>query len=124
LPTFDNVSILFADAVDFTPLSARMTPEESVDVLNEVFSDFDMLVEKYGLEKIKTIGDCYMVAAGIPTPRSDHAHAIVRLALEMHDYVSQRKFQGRTLSFRVGINSGAVVAGVIGHKKFQYDIWG
>jgi class 3 adenylate cyclase len=121
---FDNVSILFADVVDFTPMSARMTPEESVNVLNEVFSDFDVLVEKYGLEKIKTIGDCYMVAAGIPTPRPDHAHAIVRLALEMRDYVSQRKFQGRTLSFRVGINSGAVVAGVIGRKKFAYDLWG
>lgn len=121
---FDNVSILFADVMDFTPMSGRMKPEELVNLLNEVFSDFDMLVEKYRLEKIKTIGDCYMVAAGIPTPRPDHAHAIVRLALEMHAYVSERKFQGRTLCFRVGINSGPVVAGVIGHKKFAYDLWG
>ncbi len=121
---FENVSILFADVVNFTPISGRMTPEELVNLLNEVFSDFDMLVEKYGLEKIKTIGDCYMVAAGIPRARRDHAHAIVRLALDMQACVSKRKFQEKELCFRVGINSGPVVAGVIGHKKFAYDLWG
>jgi len=121
---FSNVSILFADVVDFTPLSSSMNPTEVVSLLNEVFSYFDTLVEKYGLEKIKTIGDCYMVAAGVPLLRTDHAHVITRLALEMRDYITQHDFQGRRLSFRIGINSGSVVAGVIGRHKFAYDLWG
>jgi adenylate cyclase len=120
----EGASILFADVVDFTPLSAGMTATELVNLLNEVFSGFDTLVDKYGLEKIKTIGDCYMVAAGVPVVRPDHAHALVRLALEMRDFVSQRDFRGQKLRFRIGINSGPVVAGVIGHKKFIYDLWG
>ena len=121
---FSNVSILFADVVDFTPLSSSMNPTEVVSLLNEVFSYFDTLVEKYGLEKIKTIGDCYMVAAGVPLLRTDHAHVITRLALEMRDYITQHDFQRRRLSFRIGINSGSVVAGVIGRHKFAYDLWG
>jgi guanylate cyclase len=119
-----GASILFADVVDFTPMSARMTPVELVELLNEVFSYFDTLAEKYGLEKIKTIGDCYMVASGVPRPRSDHAHALTRMALEMREYVRSHDFRGRTLKFRIGINSGPVVAGVIGRKKFMYDLWG
>jgi adenylate cyclase len=82
------------------------------------------LVEKYGLEKIKTIGDCYMVAAGVPRLRSDHAHILTRLALDIRDYVSQHEFRGKRLTFRIGLNSGPVIAGVIGHKKFIYDLWG
>ena len=121
---FEGVSILFADVVNFTPLSATMTPKELVELLNEVFSHFDSLVEKYGLEKIKTIGDCYMVAAGIPRSRADHAQALTAMALEMRDYVSLHEFQGRKLTFRIGLNSGPVVAGVIGRKKFIYDLWG
>ncbi len=121
---YDGASILFADAVDFTPLSAHMTPVGLVDLLNDVFSYFDTLVEKYNLEKIKTIGDFYTVAAGVPHPRPDHAHALVRMALEMNNYVSHHDFHGHRLSFRIGINSGAVVAGVIGRKKFIYDLWG
>ncbi len=101
-----------------------MTPTEIVELLNEVFSHFDTLVDKYGLEKIKTIGDCYMVAAGVPRPRADHAQALTRMALEMRDYVSGREFHGRRLAFRIGLNSGPVVAGVIGRKKFIYDLWG
>jgi guanylate cyclase len=93
-------------------------------MLNEVFSHFDLLVEKHGLEKIKTIGDCYMVASGVPRPRTDHAKALVALALEMDDFVSQREICGHKLSFRMGLNSGPVVAGVIGRKKFIYDLWG
>jgi adenylate cyclase len=95
-----------------------------VELLNEVFSLFDTLVGRYGLEKIKTIGDCYMVAAGIPQPRSDHAHVLTHLALDIRDYVSQCEFRGKRLAFRIGVNSGPVVAGVIGRKKFIYDLWG
>lgn len=121
---YDEASILFADVVNFTPMSARMTPIELVELLNEVFSHFDLLVDKYGLEKIKTIGDCYMVASGVPRPRADHAHALTRMALEMRDFVGQQEFRGQRLNFRMGLNSGSVVAGVIGRKKFIYDLWG
>lgn len=121
---FSAASILFADVVDFTPMAADMTPLELVDLLNEVFQCFDNLVDKYDLEKIKTIGDCYMVASGVPRPRSDHASAMVNLALDMRAEIAARRFGGRQLSFRIGINSGPVVAGVIGRKKFIYDLWG
>jgi guanylate cyclase len=121
---FDEASILFADVVEFTPIAATMTPLSLVDLLNEVFQCFDALVDKYGLEKIKTIGDCYMVAAGVPRPRADHAQAMVNLALDMQAEVGRRTFGGRRLAFRIGINSGPVVAGVIGRKKFSYDLWG
>lgn len=121
---FEGASILFADVVNFTPLSVTMTPIELVELLNEVFSYFDSLVEKYRLEKIKTIGDCYMVASGVPRPRVDHAQVLTHMALEMRDYVSQHEFRGCKLAFRIGLNSGPVVAGVIGRKKFIYDLWG
>jgi len=121
---FENASILFADVVNSTPMSASMSPTELVELLNEVYSHFDTLVEKYDLEKIKTIGDCYMVAAGVPRRRADHAIAITQLALDIRDYVSKHEFHGHQLKFRIGINSGSVVAGVIGKKKFAYDLWG
>lgn len=121
---FEGASILFADVVDFTPMSANMSPVELVELLNEVFSHFDALVERYGLEKIKTIGDCYMVASGIPRPRQDHAHAVTLMGLEILRFVENNSFRGRRLAFRIGINSGPVVAGVIGQKKFTYDLWG
>lgn len=121
---FDGASILFADVVDFTRLSARMSPTDTVELLNEVFSHFDAIVEKHGLEKIKTIGDCYMAAAGVPRPRPDHAQAIIRAAVEMQDYIDQSQFNGQQIEFRIGVNSGPVVAGVIGRKKFIYDLWG
>ena len=121
---FDCATVLFADVVNFTPMSVQMTPVELVELLNEVFSQFDVLVEKYGLEKIKTIGDCYMVAAGVPRPRPDHAQALTRMALEMQAAVAAREFHGHKLAFRMGLNSGPVVAGVIGRKKFSYDLWG
>jgi guanylate cyclase len=120
----DQVSILFADAVDFTPLTASLEPKEVVELLEEVFDCFDLLVEKYDLEKIKTIGDSYMVAAGVPRSRPDHAVALAGLALDMRDAVAARLFRGHRLIFRIGINSGPVVAGVIGRKKFIYDLWG
>lgn len=121
---FENVSILFADIVDFTPLSAGLTPVEIVSLLNELFSDFDALVTKYGVEKIKTIGDCYMIAAGAPTPCPHHAPMLAQLALEMQQVVKTKQYQGHTLTLRIGINSGSVVAGVIGTNKFAYDLWG
>ncbi len=119
-----EASILFADIVSFTPLSAGLTPAELVELLNAVFSYFDTLTDKYGLEKIKTIGDCYMVAAGVPTARADHAQVLTRMALEMREHVCTHEFAGKHLSLRIGINSGAVVAGVIGYRKFAYDLWG
>jgi adenylate cyclase len=121
---YPAVSVLFADVVGFTPMAAKMTPKELIDLLNEVFLCLDSLVEKYDLEKIKTIGDCYMVASGVPRSRSDHATALVDLALDMQAAVAHTRFGGRQLAFRIGINSGPVVAGVIGRKKFTYDLWG
>ncbi len=122
---FNEVTILFADLVGFTPLSARLKPIELVNLLNQIFSIFDELAERLGLEKIKTIGDAYMVAAGLPIPRSDHADAIAQMALAMQSAVDCfQSQQGDKIQIRIGINTGVVVAGVIGTKKFIYDLWG
>ena len=123
--SFPEATILFADLVGFTRLSSQITPAELVRILNEIFSAFDRLVEKHGLEKIKTIGDSYMVGAGLPTPRPDHAEAVAEMALDIVDEMSRfNKINGSPLSMRIGINTGPVVAGVIGTKKFTYDLWG
>ena len=120
-----SVSILFADLVGFTPLSSQLSPVEVLELLNEIYSHFDALIEKYSVEKIRTIGDSYMIASGLPHPRTDHAQAIACLALDMRDYIARFPLvQGHRLSFRIGINSGPVIAGVIGQKKFAYDVWG
>jgi class 3 adenylate cyclase len=122
---FEEASILFADIVDFTPLSEQMTPAEMIELLNEMFSYFDSLVEEHDLEKIRTIGDNYMVTSGVPRPRPDHAQALARMALDMRNFASAPPaLVNGQLQLRIGINSGPVVAGVIGHKKFQYDVWG
>ena len=122
---FGSASILFADVVDFTPWSERLQPAEVVGYLDHLFSHFDDLAERHGLEKIKTIGDCYMAAAGVPTPRPDHARALALMALDMLDAMRSDDEVGRLgLELRVGINSGPVVAGVIGRKRFLYDLWG
>lgn len=122
---FPEVSLLFADIVDFTPLSTQLSPENLVLMLNEVFSRIDGLTEKHKLEKIKTIGDAYMVAAGLPVPRSDHAAAIADMALDIRDTFSRyKKPNGETFSMRIGIHTGPVIAGIIGKKKFIYDLWG
>lgn len=122
---FDAVTVLFADIVGFTALSSRTSPEELVTMLNELFSTFDGLAEKHGLEKIKTIGDAYMVVAGIPEPVPDHAVAMAHMALDMLDAITAYAARtGSDLTIRVGIHSGSVVAGVIGQKKFIYDLWG
>jgi adenylate cyclase len=121
---FDATSILFADVVDFTPLSQRLSPAETVDILDRLFSHFDSLVERHGLEKIKTVGDCYMAAAGVPDPHLDHARRAALLALDMREAVATSTVAGREgLELRIGINSGPVVAGVIGRKRFLYDLW-
>ncbi|MCC6299724.1 MAG: adenylate/guanylate cyclase domain-containing protein [Anaerolineales bacterium] len=122
---YEEASVLFADMVGFTPLSAELPPVQMVELLNEAFSFFDSLLDKYNVEKIRTIGDSYMVASGLPRRRADHAQALVRMALEMRDYISTHTFQnGRRVSFRIGINSGSMIAGVIGRRKFVYDVWG
>ena len=121
---FDATSILVSDVVDFTPLSQRLQPAETVDILDRLFSHFDALVERHGLEKIKTVGDCYMAAAGVPDPHADHARRAALLALDMRDAVGTTTVAGREgLELRIGINSGPVVAGVIGRKRFIYDLW-
>jgi guanylate cyclase len=121
---FASASVLFADVVGFTPMSAGMSPAELVGMLNDVFTRFDEFVAELGLEKIKTVGDEYMVAAGVPRSRSDHAHAIAELALRIQDHVATNQVNGRRLSLRIGINSGPVTAGIIGTHKFAYDLWG
>ena len=123
--SFPEVTILFADIVDFTPLSAHLSAEATVTLLNEVFSCFDALAEKHGLEKIKTIGDAYMVVGGLPEPRTDHAEAVTAMALDMQQEIERfQRDTGEPLGLRIGINTGPVVAGVIGTKKFTYDLWG
>ncbi|PWH12674.1 MAG: hypothetical protein DDG60_11905 [Anaerolineae bacterium] len=121
---FHEASVLFADMVGFTALTSRLSARELVSLLNTIFSQFDRLAEKYGLEKIKTVGDCYIVAAGLPNPRPDHARALAELALEIQSVVKNYRLTEHKVSFRVGIHTGPVVAGVIGQKKISYDLWG
>ncbi len=122
---FENVTILFADLVDFSGLSLQLQPRELVQLLNEIFSTFDQLAEAHELEKIKTIGDAYMVVAGAPLVRADHASAIAEMAIAMQTQIQQfQRHDGQPFYLRVGINTGPVVAGVIGLKKFTYDLWG
>lgn len=120
-----EATILFADIVNFTPFTAKLSPSDVVGVLNRVFSAFDRLVEQFGAEKIKTIGDGYMVAVGIPEPRDDHAEVAARLALAMLSSLADIREQlGAPIQLRVGLHAGPAVAGVIGERKFAYDIWG
>ena len=122
---FAEATVLFADIVGFTQLSTQVSPQELVALLNRIFSAFDELAEKHGLEKIKTIGDAYMVVGGLPSPRTDHAEAIIQMALDMQQAINQFNIETNyNCNIRIGINSGPVVAGVIGIKKFIYDLWG
>lgn len=122
---YSEVTILFADIVDFTKLAARTKPQELVKLLNKVFSAFDRLTRRHGLEKIKTIGDAYMVVGGMPVSKTDHAAVIAEMALEMHAETARLGQElGEPLGLRIGIDSGPVVAGVIGEQKFAYDLWG
>lgn len=122
---FSNVTLLFADIVGFTRLAEKLSPREVVDLLNQIFSRFDLLTERLGLEKIKTIGDEYMLAGGLPEPRRGHAAAVADAALQMMEAIETiNRKTGRNLDLRIGIHSGEVVAGVIGSRKFSYDVWG
>jgi len=122
---FPEVSVLFADLVDFTRRSSETSPERVVRVLDDLFSAFDRLAGRHGLEKIKTIGDAYMVVGGLPDPRPDHAQAVADMALDLREeVVRHRDPGGRPLALRIGIDSGPVVAGVIGRRTFSYDLWG
>jgi class 3 adenylate cyclase len=122
---FDEATVLFADIVDFTPLSERIRPAEVVALLDRVFSAFDGLADRYGLEKIKTIGDAYMAAGGIPLPRPDHTEAVADMALAMRERCAELGHAGgMPIAVRIGMDTGPVVAGVIGRRKFIYDLWG
>jgi class 3 adenylate cyclase len=122
---FPEATVLFGDLVGFTAFSSTVAPAELVRLLNEIFCSFDQLAEKHGLEKIKTLGDAYMAVGGVPVPRADHAEAITELALDMLTEIEKFNAEHNTgLSLRVGINSGPLVAGIIGINKFIYDLWG
>ncbi len=123
--SFDDVTVLFADIVDFTPFSENLLPADLITLLNGLFSCFDELAKKYGLEKIKTIGDAYMVAGGMLIPNKNNAEAVAAMALDMMEAVARFSNQlGTPLDIRIGINTGPVIAGVIGKEKFIYDLWG
>jgi PAS domain S-box-containing protein len=121
---YDDVAVLFADIVDFTRLSSEVEPERLVSLLNDIFSAFDKLLDYYHLEKIKTIGDAYMVAGGLPIPQADPLGAIADMALAMRDALQPFQVSGHSIQLRVGIHAGPVIAGVIGARKFIYDLWG
>lgn len=122
---YEAVTVLFADLVDFTEFSAHFTPEDTIALLNRTFSRFDSLLLQYGLEKIKTIGDAYMVVGGVPTPRPDHAEAVADMALALQAAAKDLLLPtGEAIRLRIGMHSGPVTAGVIGSQKFAYDLWG
>jgi class 3 adenylate cyclase len=126
---YDSVTVLFTDFESFTKISERLSPEELVSELDSCFQAFDRITTKYGIEKIKTIGDSYMCAGGLPTPNHSHPKDVVNAAIEMHEFLEQlaikhvRKMKP-VFKARIGIHTGPVVAGIVGSKKFAYDIWG
>jgi adenylate cyclase len=123
--SFPNVTVLFADLCGFTEFSEKLDPQHIVGLLDEIFSTFDHLANALGIEKIKTIGDAYMAVAGLPVPRPDHAEAMAAMALGMQEaFRGVMRNRGLSMELRIGINSGPVVAGVIGRQKFTYDLWG
>ncbi len=123
--SFAEVSVLFADLVNFTVLASQRSPEEIVEMLNGLFTLFDGAAQQFGIEKIKTIGDAYMAVCGLPDPYPDHASRMVQMAVRMmHITKEYGMSRGAKLQLRIGINSGPVVAGVIGAQKFIYDLWG
>ncbi len=122
---YESVTVMFADLINFTQMSDKMSPTQLIDLLSEIFLRFDQLADKYQVEKIKTIGDAYMVVSGAPVECIDHAHRIMGMALEMQVVLKELSEKiGADLGMRIGINSGPVVAGVIGSSKFSYDLWG
>jgi adenylate cyclase len=123
--SYDDASVLFADIADFTERASQAVPSELVEFLNRLYTDLDGLADRRGLEKIKTSGDCYMVVSGVPDPRPDHLEALARLALDIVDTVAGlRDPLGQPVSLRIGLAAGPVVAGVVGARRFFYDVWG
>lgn len=121
---FDEVSVLFTDFIHFTQTAEKLSPHELVQELNECFTAFDNIIERNGLEKIKTIGDAYLAVCGLPVSNPQHAKKTVQAALEIRGFMQERKQKEKTFDIRIGIHSGSVVAGIVGVKKFAYDIWG
>ncbi len=123
---FDNVTVLFTDFKGFTSFAEKIGPQQLVNELDTCFKEFDGIMSKYHIEKIKTVGDAYMAVAGLPTPTADHAIRIINAAMQIRDFMKQRKAElgENTCEIRIGIHSGNVVAGIVGVKKFAYDIWG
>ena len=123
---YDNITILFTDFVGFTRVSMLLTPQQLVDELHECFKGFDQIVSRYSIEKIKTVGDAYLAASGLPTPNAQHASDVIKAAIEIRDFMLERKelLGDSTFDVRLGIHSGSVVAGIVGVTKFAYDIWG
>ena len=120
-----EATILFSDLVDFTAMAARLSPEALIELLGTMFSRFDAIATRLGLEKIKTVGDGYMVAGGLPQPRPDHAMAVAQMAFAMHEAAAEMEAEGgQQIRLRIGMHTGALVAGVIGTHKFVYDVWG
>ena len=120
---FGEVTVLFADIVGFTPLSARLSAERTVELLNEIFTAFDAICDRAGVEKVRTIGDGYMAVAGAPNLRADHAQVMTRVAIEMREYMARRTGD-EALQVRIGVNTGEAVAGIVGTARFHYDLWG
>jgi len=122
---YSNVSVLFTDFVDFTQIAEELSPDQLVAELNECFSAFDRIITRHGLEKIKTVGDAYIAVSGLPAENARHAHDVVSAALEIRDFMQSRKqANADAFGIRLGIHSGPLVAGIVGVKKFAYDIWG
>jgi class 3 adenylate cyclase len=120
----NNVTILFADLVNFTRLSKKLSPSDLVELLNTIFRKFDDICDAYSMEKIKTIGDSYLAASGIPKPIKTHTENAMKMATDILKYIEEIKAYGSELNIRIGMHSGPIVAGVIGKKKFVYDLWG
>ncbi len=121
---FENVTVLFTDFVNFTGISGTLSPKALVEEINAYFIGFDEIITRHGVEKIKTIGDAYMAVCGLPTESENHAEKMVKVALDILDFVNKRKQEGGLFDVRIGLNSGSVVAGIIGFRKYAYDIWG
>jgi class 3 adenylate cyclase len=123
--TFGEATVMFVDLVDFTPFAQTQSPDELMLLLNTFFARFDALADRWGVEKIKTIGDCYMAACGVPIRRTDHAERVADMALSLHDEIAILRHEtGTTFELRIGVDTGPVVAGVIGSRRFGYDLWG